>query len=67
MGGCNEKKDFINEVKENLSESISTEKMEQVLFMMRNCICKIKLKNGEIGTGFFCKIYLFLNLFLVFD
>ena len=56
MGGCNEKKDFINEVKENLSESISTEKMEQVLFMMRNCICKIKLKNGEIGTGFFCKI-----------
>ena len=23
---------------------------------MKNCICKIYLKNGENGTGFFCKI-----------
>ena len=23
---------------------------------IENCICKIYLKNGEIGTGFFCKI-----------
>ena len=23
---------------------------------MKNCICKIRLDNGKIGTGFFCKI-----------
>ena len=35
---------------------VSIENTKKILFQMENCICKIYLKNGEIGTGFFCKI-----------
>ena len=35
---------------------VSLEGTKKILFQMENCICKIYLKNGEIGTGFFCKI-----------
>ena len=35
---------------------VSLEGTEKILFQMKNCICKIVLENGEIGTGFFCKI-----------
>lgn len=37
-------------------ESLSSYQLEIVLFQMKNCICKIKVDNGKIGTGFFCKI-----------
>ena len=36
--------------------SVSLESKIKILFQMENCICKIYLNNGEIGTGFFCKI-----------
>ena len=36
-------------------DSLSPDQMEVILFQMKNCICKIKLKN-EVGTGFFCRI-----------
>ena len=35
---------------------VSIEGTKKILFQMENCICKIYLKNGEKGTGFFCKI-----------
>ena len=35
---------------------VSIENTKEILFQMENCICKIYLKNGEIGAGFFCKI-----------
>ena len=35
---------------------VSIEGTKKILFQMENCICKIYLKNGGIGTGFFCKI-----------
>ena len=35
---------------------VSLEGTKKILFQMENCICKINLKNDEIGTGFFCKI-----------
>ena len=34
--------------------SITLERVENILKQMKNCICKITGKN--IGTGFFCKI-----------
>ena len=37
-------------------DSLSSDQMEQALFQMKNCVCKIELSNGGIGTGFFCKI-----------
>ena len=40
----------------NSSDSLNTEQMEQIMFQMKNCACKIKLDNGTIGTGFFCLI-----------
>ena len=36
-------------------KSISFEETENILVQMKKCICKI-YKNGETGTGFFCKI-----------
>ena len=36
--------------------NLSTDQMEKALFQMEKCTCKIKLKNGLIGTGFFCEI-----------
>ena len=38
---------------------ISIKGIKNILFQMENCICKIYLKNGEKGTGFFCKIPFF--------
>jgi len=35
---------------------VSIEGTKKILFQMENCICKIFQKNGNIGTGFFCKI-----------
>ena len=36
-------------------DSLSSENLEQALFQMKNCVCKIKYKDIA-GTGFFCKI-----------
>ena len=35
---------------------VSLEGTKKIIFQMENCICKIFQKNGNIGTGFFCKI-----------
>ena len=35
---------------------ISIEKMHQIIDQMKYCVCKIFLKSGETGTGFFCNI-----------
>ena len=35
---------------------VSIKDTKEILLQMENCICKIFLENGEIGTGFFCKI-----------
>ena len=35
---------------------VSLEGTKKIIFQMENCICKIFLKDGETGTGFFCKI-----------
>ena len=35
---------------------VSLDGTKKIVFQMENCICKIYLKNGETGTGFFCKI-----------
>ena len=52
-----EDQDYIKEAQigEN-PDSLTPEQMEKSLFQMKNCVCKIKLNNGIIGTGFFCKI-----------
>jgi len=35
---------------------VSLEGTKKIIFQMENCICQIYSKNGEKGTGFFCKI-----------
>ena len=40
----------------NSVDSLNKDQLNQVIFQMENCICKIKLDNGSIGTGFFCLI-----------
>ena len=35
---------------------VSVKNEKTILFQIENCICKIYIKNGGIGTGFFCKI-----------
>ena len=35
---------------------VSLENTKKILFQMENCICKIYMNNGGIGTGFLCKI-----------
>ena len=45
--------EFINE---EYPESITIEGTKNILEQMEKCICKIYLKNGKKGTGFFCKI-----------
>ena len=40
----------------NSVDSLNKDQLKQVIFQMENCICKIKLDNGSIGTGFFCLI-----------
>ena len=42
-------------------DSLSSENLEQALFQMKNCVCKIKYKDIA-GTGFFCKIRLKVHL-----
>jgi len=34
-----------------------------ILYQMENCICKIHKDNGELGTGFFSKIYHLIIIF----
>ena len=41
---------------ENSPISISAKNTENILFQMKNCICKIIKDDGNKGTGFFCKI-----------
>ena len=41
---------------EKLSKEQMMEWTEKIEYHLQNYICKIELKNGEIGTGFFCKI-----------
>ena len=55
--------DFIQEIiiKEQ-PIPVSLEGTKKILFQMENCICKINLKNDEIGIGFFCKIPFYNNL-----
>lgn len=49
--------DFIPEKYIEKSPSpISIEKMEKILFQMKNSICRIINNDGQKGTGFFCRI-----------
>ena len=41
---------------ENSISSVSIEGIENILFQMKKCICKIYKKDGNKGTGFFCRI-----------
>ena len=41
---------------DNSVNSLSIEGMENILYQMKNCICKIVKNDGSKGTGFFCKI-----------
>ena len=41
---------------QNYPLPITMEKIYKILEQMKYCICKIFLKKGESGTGFFCKI-----------
>ena len=41
---------------ENSPIPISIENTEQILYQMKNCVCKIISSNGKRGTGFFCRI-----------
>ena len=41
----------------------SIKKIEEILFQMNNCICKI-YKRGFVGTGFFCKMKLLNSKYL---
>ena len=45
-------------------DPITIEGTERILLQMKNCICKIIKKDGEKGTGFFCKIPIPNNGFL---
>jgi len=35
---------------------VSIQGTKKILFQMENCICKVYLKNGVMGIGFFCRI-----------
>ena len=35
---------------------ISIKNTENIIFQMKNCICKIYKEDGSKGTGFFCNI-----------
>ena len=49
--------DFIPEKYIEKSPSpLSIEKMEKILFQMKNSICRIISNDGQKGTGFFCRI-----------
>ncbi len=41
---------------ENSPKPVSIEGTQKILDQMKNCVCKIILKKGIRGTGFFCKI-----------
>ena len=41
---------------EKSPKSLNKFQMKKATFQMENCVCKIELDNGKIGTGFFCLI-----------
>ena len=41
---------------DNFPDSVSMKGTEMILKQMKECICKIYLKNGNKGTGFFCNV-----------
>jgi len=50
-------KDIKNEIIiENYPRPISIKGTKEIINQMENCICKIYIKGGGKGTGFFCKI-----------
>ena len=40
---------------------VTMEGTKQILYQMKNCICKIYSNNDQMGTGFFCKIPFYNN------
>ena len=48
---------------ENYPKPVSLKSSEKIIKQMKNYVCKINLKDGSKGTGFFCKIP-FNNTFL---
>ena len=42
--------------KEICIEPINISSTKKILEQMINCVCKITLKDGTQGTGFFCKV-----------
>ena len=40
----------------NYPSPISINEIEQILFQMKNCICRININEDRKGIGFFCKI-----------
>jgi len=40
----------------NYPKPITIEQTDIILQQMKNCICKIYINRGKIGTGFFCHI-----------
>ena len=57
---------MLNIKKEKLIENqpipVSLKGIKDILYQMENCICKIYLKDGNKGTGFFCQIPYLNNL-----
>ena len=47
------------------SISVLEEGIRKILYQMNNCICKIYSNNGNIVTGYFCKILFNNNIFPV--
>ena len=47
---------YINKyIRQEQDISVSLESKKKILFQMKSSICKIYLKNNEIGIGFLCK------------
>ena len=43
-------------VLKNSTGPIFIKTAENIIYQMKNCLCKIKCKDGGSGSGFFCKI-----------
>jgi len=59
MGVANDNKNnyIVYKRREKIGPYISLHKSQiEKIFQMEKCICKIKLDNGKVGTGFFCLI-----------
>ena len=53
----NGQRDYKEEVElKKAAKSLNKSQMKKATFQMENCVCKIELDNGKIGTGFFCLI-----------